>query len=166
MPFVIKMNTNARPQSDWIEIQDVTPAIISQELFDAAQKRLETNQKKTVPTTRHEYLSRGHIRCRQCGRAYVGSVSVSTKKDKRYEQRYYSCRGKLKMYAPLERCHNKGWSARKLEGMVWSEFERYLSDPNIILAELEKQRQDAGQTGMFEAELDRIERQFKALNRE
>ena len=78
----------------------------------------------------------------------------------------YRCMGKLKMYAPLERCHNKGWSAKRLEGMVWAELERYLSDHDLIISEIEKQRQDAGLPGVFEAELERVERQLKAVDHE
>ncbi|MFC1995018.1 recombinase family protein [Chloroflexota bacterium] len=155
-----------RPQSDWIEIEGATPAIISQELFDAAQKQLQVNRVKTVTTTKHEYLLRGHIRCRQCGRAFVGGTNVSVQHNKRYVQRTYRCLGKLKMYAPLERCHNKQWSAKKIEGMVWAELERYLSNRDLIISEIEKQRQDAGQLGVFEVELECVERQLKAADRE
>ena len=155
-----------RPQSDWIKIEGVTPAIISQEVFNAAQKQLQVNRTKTVPTTKHEYLLRGHIRCRQCGRAFVGGTNVSIQNGKRYVQRTYRCLGKLKMYAPLERCQNKQWSANKIEGMVWAELERYLGDRDLIISQLEAQRQDAGQLNVFETELERVERQLKALDRE
>ncbi len=156
-----------RPQSDWIEIEGVTPAIISQELFDAAQKQLQVNRTKTVPATKYEYLLRGHLRCRQCGRAYVGCIARrSLQNGKQYVELYYRCLGKLKMYAPLERCSNKGWTAKRLEGMVWGELQRYLSDRDLIIGELEKQRQDAGQLGVFEAELERVERQLKAVERD
>ncbi|MFC1894131.1 recombinase family protein [Chloroflexota bacterium] len=155
-----------RPQSDWVEIKGVTPSVISQEVFDAAQKQLQINRTRTVPATKYEYLLRGHLRCRQCGRAYVGGVSVSIQNDKRYVQRYYRCVGKLKAHAPIERCHNKGWSAKRLEGMVWAELECYLSNRDLIISELEKQRQDAGQLGVFGAERERVERQLKAADRE
>jgi site-specific DNA recombinase len=161
-----KTQRYSRPQSDWIEIQGVTPAIISQELFDAAQKRITANRSRTMLFTKHEYLLRGHMRCRRCGRSFVGHTSINTYKDKRYNRPFYSCRGKRELWAPAERCHNKGWSATKLEGMVWVALEDYLSDPNIIISSLEKQHQDANQLGVFEAELERIERQLKAINRE
>jgi hypothetical protein len=74
--------------------------------------------------------------------------------------------GKLKMYAPVERCCNKGWSANKLEGIVWAKLEEYLSKPEIIVSELEKQRQDANQLGVFEEELEQVDRQLKAVDRE
>ncbi|MFC2022038.1 recombinase family protein [Chloroflexota bacterium] len=156
----------SRPQEDWIKIDGVTPAIISQELFDAVQKQLKINRTKTVPTTKNEYLLRGHLRCRQCGRAYVGAVHINNQNGNRYKQLYYRCMGKLRLYAPLERCHNKGWSAKNLEGMVWGELEHYLSDHDLIKNELEKQRHDANQLGVFKTELQQTERQFKALDRE
>jgi len=156
-----------RPQEDWIEISDTTPAIISRELFDAAQKQLKVNQANASRNNKvHQYLLRQHLRCRQCGRSYVGAISVSTQYGKRYVQRYYRCMGKLKMYAPVERCCNKGWSANKLEGMVWAKLEEYLSKPELIVSELEKQRQDANQLGVFEAELQQVDRQLKAVDRE
>lgn len=144
-----------RPQSDWIVIEGVTPAIISQELFDAAQKQLQANRAKTVPTTKYDYLLRGHIRCRRCGRAYVGSSG-----------KLYRCIGKLKAANPGERCSNKTWQAKNLEAMVWGELSRYLSDRDLIISQLEAQRHDAGQLNVFEAELERVERQLKAAERE
>ena len=156
-----------RPQEDWIEISDTTQAIISRELFDAAQKQLKVNQANASRNNKvHQYLLRQHLRCRQCGRSYVGAISVSTQHGKRYVQRYYRCMGKLKMYSPVERCCNKGWSANKLEGMVWAKLEEYLSKPELIVSELEKQRQDANQLGVFEAELQQVDRQLKAVDRE
>jgi len=74
--------------------------------------------------------------------------------------------GKLKLFSPLKRCDNKAWSAKRIEGLVWSELARYLSNRDLISNELENQRQSAGQIAVFEGELERIERQIKALNRE
>ena len=166
--FTMKRNQAkySSPKEEWIEIPDVTPTIISQEVFDAAQKQLQVNRNKTVNTTVHEYLLRGHIRCRQCGRAYTGGIHSKIVKGKRYAKRRYRCMGKVRMNSPIERCHNKNWIADKLEGLVWGELERYLSDRDLIKNELEKQRQDAGQLNVFDAELGRVERQLKALDRE
>ncbi len=152
-----------RPEEDWIEIPGVTPAIISQELFDAAQQQLKVNQDKSPRNCKHEYLLRGHLRCRQCGRAYAGSIAVTTLNGKRW---HYRCMGKLKMCAPGERCHNRGWSAIQLESMVWAEIERVLSHPEIIITELEKQRHDADRVGVLETELNQVERELKAADRE
>jgi len=61
---------------------------------------------------------------------------------------------------------NKGWNAEKLERMVWAELERYMSKPELIISQLEAQRQDADQSEVFVAELERIEHQLKAVDRE
>ncbi|MBI4286633.1 MAG: recombinase family protein, partial [Chloroflexi bacterium] len=152
-----------RPEADWIEIPGATPAIISQELFDAAQNQLRINKEKSPRNRKRQYLLGGHLKCRQCGHSYVSAAKVH----KSYAaQRYYRCKGTLRQYVPVDRCHNKSWSAKKLEAMVWAELERYLSQPELIIGQLEAQRQDAGQLGIFEAELGRVERQLKAVDRE
>ena len=50
--------------------------------------------------------------------------------------------------------------------MVWGKLEEYLSTPELIVSELEKQRQDANQLGVFESQLQDVERQLKAVDRE
>jgi site-specific DNA recombinase len=156
----------SRPQSDWIEIEGVTPMIISQETFEAAQRQLQINRTKTVPSTKYQYLLRGHLRCAQCGRAFAGRLGSGSFKKGKHPYRTYRCMGNLRMYAPIERCQNKGWSASKLERIVWAEIERYLSKPELIISELERQRQDTNQLEVFETELQQIERQLRAVDQE
>jgi site-specific DNA recombinase len=156
-----------KPQEDWIEIPGVTPAIVSQEMFEAAQRQLQINREKAKRNnTKHQYLLRGHIHCRHCGRSFVGSVAASNQNGKRHERRYYRCLGKRKMYSPIHRCLNKSWGADKLEALVWTQIERVLDNPELIVTEIGKQRQDANQLGVLEAELQQVERQLKALGRE
>ena len=155
-----------KPQEDWIEIPDVTPVMISQEMFEAAQKQLQVNRAKASRNTKREYLLRGHIHCRHCGRAFVGGITVTILKGKRYEKRRYRCLGKLRMYAPVNLCDNKSWTADTLEALVWAQIERVLDNPELIIAEMENQRQDANQLGVLEAELEQVERQLRALDRE
>jgi site-specific DNA recombinase len=154
-----------RPKEEWIELSDdITPAIISQELFDAAQKQLRVNYNRASRNnTVRQYLLRSHIRCRQCGYAYVGGGKK--RKDGSYN-RVYACSCKSRDKAPLQPCRNKNWGADKLESMVWTELERYLGKPELIINELEKQRQDANQLGAFETELQQIERQLKVVDRD
>ena len=49
---------------------------------------------------------------------------------------------------------------------MWGELEHYLSDRDLIVNELTKQRQDANQLGAYESELQQIDRQLKAVERE
>jgi len=155
-----------KPQAEWIEIPGVTPAIISSELFEDAQKQLKANKEKSLRNAKHEYLLRGHIRCCQCGRTYYGLFNSAIRRGKRSVRRTYRCLGKLKMVAPVERCQNHGWNAEKLESIVWAEMERVLRHPEIIITALEKQRNDANRVDVLDTELNQTELQLKTLDHE
>jgi site-specific DNA recombinase len=156
----------SKPRSEWIEIPDVTPAIISQELFDAAQKQLQTNRQKASRNMKYEYLMRGHLFCKLCGKSFRGWASGRHIEGQHKLVTRYRCAGKSKLEAPFNRCKSKSWRADKLEAIVWAELEHYLTKPELIISELEKQRQDANQLGVFEAELQQVERQLKTVDRD
>ena len=40
----------------------------------------------------------------------------------------------------MKRCHNKGWAADKLEALVWTQIERILANPSLMITEIEKQK--------------------------
>ena len=148
----------SKAKEDWIELPGITPAIISQQLFEAAQNQLKVNYDKSIRNCKHEYLLRGHLRCSKCGYAFVGHF-MSGKK-------YYRCSHTMKINAPIERCKSRTWDAEKLETLVWAQLEHYLSDRDIIASAIENLHQDAGQIGVFETQLQQIERQLKAAERE
>ena len=83
------------------------------------------------------------MRCRQCGRVYVGEHTYT---------RCYKCAGRKKAYAPVERFRNKSWRADILENIIWAELEKYLSDRDLIANEIERQHQEAGRLKLFEDE--------------
>ncbi|MBA7630781.1 hypothetical protein ES703_38306 [subsurface metagenome] len=156
----------SKPQEEWIEIPDATPAIIDQELFNAAQKQLDINRKNATRNQKREYLLNSHIYCRHCGRAYYAFFNSKRVNGKRYEKRRYRCSGSLRIVEPVNHCYNKSWSADTLEALVWEQIERVLDNPELIISEIEKQRQDAGRESVLETELQQVERQLRALDRE
>lgn len=160
-----KGKVRGKPQTDWIELPNVTPAIISQEVFDAAQRQLRVNRDKCVRNKKRQYLLSGHVRCSQCRHAYCGDTPGKKLPDGAYT-RVYRCSTKWRSKSLLCRCRNKKWRADKLENMVWAELERYLSNRDLIVGVLEKQHQDANQLGVFESQLEDVERQLKAVDRE
>lgn len=157
--FTFLQGTNRRkPQNEWIEIPGATPAIITEELFEAAQTQLQLNHKKSKRNTKQQYLLRGHLYCRQCGHAYCGHMDRTIG--------YYRCPGKLRITAPVNRCFNKNWRVDKLEDLVWKEIERVLDNPDFIVTAIEKQRDDANNIDTLEPELQMVEKQLRALDRE
>jgi len=155
-----------KPKEDWIEIPDVTPTIISQEMFEAAQKQLQVNRAKASRNTKREYLLRGHIFCRQCGRAFYGCVTRDRHHGEQRLERRYRCSGKLRMVTPVNRCVNKSWQGENIENLVWQQIEIVLDNPELIITEIGKQRQDANQLGVLEAVLQQVERQLRTLDRD
>jgi len=127
-------------------------------MFQATQMQLELNYKKAKRNTKQPYLLRGHLYCRQCGHVYCGHVDRTI--------RYYRFPGKLRITAPVGRCHNSNWRADKIEAFVWKEIERILDDPEFIATAIEKQRYDANNVSILETELQQIDRQLNALARE
>jgi len=156
----------SRKQEEWVEIPDVTPPLISQEMFDFAQKQLQINRQNASRNVRRQYLLRGHIRCRQCERAYYGCVTNDRIGGQHKPTRRYHCSGKLKMVAPVNRCPNKSWQAEKLEALVWAQIERVLGNPSLIITEINKQREDINQLSLLEDELKQVEKHLKALDRD
>jgi len=157
--FTFIQGTNRRkPKDEWMEIPDATPAIISGELYEAAQSQLKQNNDKSRRNTKQQYLLRGHLYCRQCGRAYCGHIDRV--------MRYYRCPGKNRITAPVNRCLNKNWRVDKLEALVWKEIEAVLDNPEFIVTAIEKQHSDANNTDTLESELQMVEKQLRALDRE
>jgi len=154
----------SKNRDEWIELPDVTPALISQEMFEAAQKQLAINRERSPRNVKRQYLLRGHIRCRQCGRAYYGCVTNDRIGSEHKKVRRYRCSGKLKMIVPVDRCINSSWQADRIEDLVWKQIQDVLNRPDLMIAEIEKQRQDTDQLGFLEAELQQVERQLRALN--
>ena len=152
-----------KPREEWIEIPNVTPPLISQEMFEAAQRQLQVNRQKAKRNMKREYLLRGHVYCHSCGHAFVGDTITTGNGNAR---RRYRCIGKRKMYSPVNRCPNKSWGADKLEELVWEQIRLVLDKPELIVAEMEKQRQDVDRAGVLESELKQVERELRALDRE
>jgi site-specific DNA recombinase len=157
--FTLHEGTHSRkPQDEWLEIPGATPAIITEEMFTVAQAQLELNCRKAKRNTKRQYLLRGHLYCRRCGRSYCGHVDRNIG--------YYRCPGKLRLSSPFSRCSNKNWRADEIESLVWKEIERVLDNPEFIVTAIRKQRDDASSPGILETELQQVERQLKALDRE
>ncbi|MFC1981159.1 recombinase family protein [Chloroflexota bacterium] len=154
------------PRDGWIEILKATPPIVDSQIFDDAQKQLSINSQKAMRNTRHLYLLRGHIRCQKCGCPYVGHVQVKNIKGKRYEYRRYECTGRYKYTIPSRTCTNKSWNADNLESLVWEKVEHIIANPEIIINEIERQRQDSDKSDVLTNELQHVERHLKALKRE
>lgn len=116
----------------WIAIS--VPAIVSQEIFDAAQDRLARNQ-QTAPRNNkaHDYLLRGLVSCARCQRACTART-----RNPGYD--YYICRAHMDPLRKAEgrRCTARYTPARALEELVWLDLCALIAQPAFITCELER----------------------------
>jgi site-specific DNA recombinase len=109
------------------------PALVSEEIWDAAQATLARYRIVPRTGTRQTYLLRSVIRCAHCGSHYCGVRG-------RGEDAWYRCNGALtRRTTTTSKCDAKAISARFLETVVWNDIERYLRDPGELIDELDAQ---------------------------
>jgi len=122
------------------------PALVSEQVWQAAQETLSRNRKVAKNTPR-VYLLKSVIRCGCCGLKYIGSWGRGFP--------WYRCNGKLVDRGPIEgRCPAKGLKGPHIEALVWDDIERFLRDPGEILEELAREREL--DTGAAVTEAERI----------
>lgn len=115
-----------RDKSEWIEIE--IPAIIDQEVFSQAQKRLEHNRQVSKRKPKRVYLLSGMVFCADCGRPYVCQTALVGRDRRKVESKSYRHRIKE------GHCYNKQISAQKLDPIVWDNVIDFLLDPQSIQA--------------------------------
>jgi site-specific DNA recombinase len=118
-----------RDPSEWIEIPDATPRIVTPALFKAVQERLLDPERLRRGRRAASYPLAGRIRCRRCGAAMVGQML-----GRRY--RYYRCRRAF-VSAP-DRCDSRYVRADHLESALMREVTGALAAPHLVLHELER----------------------------
>ncbi|MFC1874100.1 recombinase family protein [Chloroflexota bacterium] len=157
----------ARPREEWIEIPGATPPIISEELFNQVQVKLQRNKELATRNSKGNYLLSGYVFCSLCGRRYYGgsATRTSTKTGRTYDYRYYRCPKNFKIVSPTI-CPNNGWKADYLEDLVWKQIEELLVKPEIVLFELENKRSKLTTTNSNEAEIETIEAQIRRTENE
>jgi site-specific DNA recombinase len=146
-----------QPQDKWVTLPDVTPAIISKELFERVQKQLERTKEARTGRPTHQYMLRGHAYCGVCGRPLVGSCL-----NKRWL--YYRCRATTPTSVSPKSCNARCIKAGLLESLVWDKVKAVLSDPEIVTVELnriaELLHKQAGDNNV-DKEIVRLRRQVK-----
>src|SRR6266496_3335282 len=132
LPVGPGQSQQAAPVAEWIAIS--VPALVSQEMFDLAQARLDQNkQMARRNNTTNDYLLRGLVSCGGCKLACLGRC-LHTGYD------YYVCRGRTDALraATGERCTARYIPATVLDELVWHDLCQVLTEPTLITHELER----------------------------
>ena len=111
------------------------PAIVSIELWEAAQQVLRSNLIMAVRTDRVPFLLRGLIKCAMCRRTYAGMRMKLPQRD-----HYYRCVGRQfdRGFDGLseKKCTAKSLNGDYVERLVWADIESFLRNPGDILERL------------------------------
>lgn len=118
-----------RPESEWIEIRGFSPRIMTDELWEAVQRRL------AMPRARRGrvrmYLVTGYTRCGKCGTPVNGASNYGDK-------RRYRCRGTQATSTRGKICDAPYIPADELEEAVWGGIVGALTNPAVLLSEMEQ----------------------------
>jgi site-specific DNA recombinase len=121
------------PQEEWIPIATI-PAIVGQEVFDMAQRKLAQNQRFAARNnTAHRYLLRALVSCGLCqsscgGRWYAAGYG------------YYVCaaKGRAIHTRKEEKCPARFSPSGQLDDLVWRDLCDVLTQPASIAQALER----------------------------
>ena len=141
-------------------INRCVPAIVSEDLWEAANNTLTSNKLFSKRNSQHNYLLRGIIRCGNCGYAYVG------RPNKRDNTKFYVCIGKSKWnykYYQKERCIGKTVRADWLDDLVWEKCLAFLKEPASIYKEKSLISEDSSNIYQANFELQQIKNRLKTI---
>jgi site-specific DNA recombinase len=124
------------------QIPVAVPAIVSPELFEAAQEKLAENRarrRRREPGVRS--LLQGLTVCAKCGYAYVGKIQNKVNHSGECgAYGYYFCTGTDRFRWGGERiCDNVPVRMERLDAAVWEDVVALLGDPDRIRCEYERQ---------------------------
>ena len=131
-----------QPRNTWIEIP--VPPLVDQETWERAQKLKRQRTAQAKRNTKVPYLLQHLLKCGECGHKFGAKASWSSsnlRNGKRYRYdrpsplRYYSCNG---MQNYRFQCRERpNIRAEQVEEPIWSEVNRVLQSPDLIVAGIE-----------------------------
>jgi site-specific DNA recombinase len=145
-----------KPASEWLSLPaEVTPALVSLDLWEAAQRRRASNTGAETRNQARPSLLRGLVVCAVCGK----TMRLSPESRGRL---IYRCPSRDTARGP---CGAKRVPAAALEQWAWDQVCEGLRHPARIMAELERQRRK-GPDPQILADKDAAQRALTKLERQ
>jgi site-specific DNA recombinase len=148
--------TPRRPYSvtrkDTQPITLAVPALVSEELFEAANEQLADNRRRYRQSRRGaNFLLQGLLVCPGCGYAWCGQPRYQKKGRPAQERRtgYYRCAGRMRALRTQEDqpcCRAKPIGTAELDEAVWQDVCQLLRHPQRLEAEYERRLQGQDET--------------------
>ena len=156
-----KTKVTSRPQEDWFLLPDITPPIISEEMFKRTQEVL-LQAKQARPIKKNSpYLLTGFVKCNKCGSPICGTTLNS-------KYRYYQCIGARPTTTRGKICDARYIKANDLENSVWNKVIQMLLSPLTLLSLLtdaghadRKQPQQGNPLRLMDKQIQQLRRKLK-----
>jgi site-specific DNA recombinase len=112
----------ARPESEWLVVENALPRLISDEQFSQVQAVFARNREMAANIPVKPYLLRGHIYCGECGKKMRCHHNWR-------RQHSYQC---LTPDATTPHKGRKTWLADEIESDVWMKLRATLGDAEVL----------------------------------
>jgi len=161
-PARVKSENNLRPKEEWIKVEDKNLQIISPKIFEKAQQQLIKNKELSSRNTKQVYVLQHKIICGldgyhyQCATRYYHSKKTGDSR----ETKYYFCTGNRSYFSP-KKCPAPTISESRILPPVWDKLKEILTNPEVIMKELEDYFKQKGKKNQIQQKLNSIE---NALN--
>ena len=156
------------PPEDQIFID--VPALVSAELFAAAQEQLEENRKRRrVRAHGASYLLQGLVVCKGCGYACYGVKVTHAVNKGRATYAYYRCRGsEASRFGGQRLCRTKQIRTERLDAAVWEDVSCLLSESERVQAEYRRRAEgpraeDAREVGQISKLINQVKKSISRL---
>jgi site-specific DNA recombinase len=179
-----QQQTRERPLVEHIRLPEgVTPAIVSNDVWDAAQARLASNKGASTRNASRPYLLRGLITCSVCGRSMYPIGERGGRRTYRCSSREQPggpCGGKriraddVANSRPRDGGHRFSRVDKStldqselqpgIDSWVWEHVERVLRNPDVIASELAARR-EKGADALLVSDLDAAKRALAKVER-
>ncbi len=152
-----------RAKEDWILV--TVPALISPELFDSVQRKLQANANLSKRNTKREYLLSGLLYCAECGGRMGGHAA--------HGRPYYRCyrragdeKSLTSAYDMSKTCACPEIKAEVIEPVVWDTVCQLIKNPDFLIEELQRRAGKSETRDILERELRLCEARLKAIPQE
>ncbi len=123
----MKSSRRKRPREEWLALE-LPPSLrlVARDRWERVQERLRQNIAFSPRHEKHFYLLKGLVLCGGCGARYVGEPS--------HGKFYYRCAARCRLVPTVRET--------VLDGTVISVVEQLITDPSLVLDQVERQKRN------------------------
>ena len=151
VPHRAKSSNRDTSPENWVSID--VPAVVSREVFDAANEQLERNKRLSKRNSRlsNMYLLQGLTVCARCNYAFYAKTGAA-RSSKGEPYSYYRCSGTDWYRLVAGRvCKNPQVRVDQLDGFVWESICELLQNPERVMNEWSCRKDNDGITNELRA---------------